>query len=142
MTHIPPITREARDWLLEKITYYSNGAMYVGCAEIIKEIGIMPLAPADPLDAVRARFQPKTRGGYEYEIFAELGGYLYGMSSGYAIKWGQCGNSSKDDPFDLLPVSPHAALIAELRNVSGVYSSITADLLKRAADALEARDKA
>lgn len=147
----PPITREARDWLLERMVMdnidsdnpaYERDAWFAWKA-VYDMVAKMPLAPADPLDAVRARFGPKTRAGYDYKIFAEWDDYLWGVADGTAVRWTMDGRYEykNGDPMGLVPASPHAALIAELRDQAneiaqqGVFG--WGNLMQRAADALE-----
>lgn len=135
----PTITREARDWLLEQC-----GADWA----FRKALDMMPLTPSDDLDAVRARWQPKTRGGYEYEIFAERHGWLYGKyhderGKPWPGKWAEKSGRMAEyidrdsHPYHLVPISPHATLIAELKTVDMHQPSEMYSLCKRAADALE-----
>lgn len=58
------------------------------------------------------KFQPRTRGGYEYEIFAERDGELYGRAKDMAGYWqakiwrfdGTDASIAKQ--YDLLPIEP------------------------------------
>ncbi len=111
-------------------------------------INSMPLT-TDPLDAVRARFQERTMGGYEYEIFAERKGRLYGLIHGdkeravpsqgpYMVSWSMTGQyAPHDTEWNLIPANPNAALIAELRTYARLTYAEVSGLLERAIEALE-----
>lgn len=124
----PPLTREARDWLLEQC-----GADWA----FRKALDMMPLTPSDDLDAVRARWKPLASA----TITAYDSKYIFGHQDAYPYcpcAWDrESGMALMNTAADLTPASPHAALIAELKTVDMHQPSEMYSLCKRAADALE-----
>lgn len=100
------ITKEALDWLEHNQYCDSIGMEHVRILAIIS-----------PPPNLAAKWQDRTRGGYEFEIFAERKGDLYGLchfNGGFVqTAWTRKGTSIIKKEFDLIPRSKHSELIAE-----------------------------
>lgn len=78
-----------------------------------------------PTNATEQKWQPLTRGGYEYVIYEEFEGNLFGRvkpnssEDWYAVTWninGSLWGASPIDAWDLLPYDPHAPRKAEVKS--------------------------
>lgn len=136
----PPITREARKYITAWFQPHTQAISAEGWQNFMKAICDMPDTPADPLDAVRARWQPTVRG-FNVLILALHDGWIFGKAGLQPAVWDESDGRDIINDYHLQPASPHAALIAELReHEDRCYHDgmdDTARLFKRAADALE-----
>lgn len=134
------ISQEAIDWIAALIPLASS--------KVRMELEAMLASSPNHLDAIRARFQPLTRGGYTVNLLAECRYFIFGTAyknpdAELAIIWDADDGAPHgySSSLQLIPVAhplKRAELIARLEKLGHAFTeeSATGDLLASAAKAL------